>query len=540
LRQVGGFGSGEPTALAVDPRNGNVYAGVVGAIDEFDSNGRPVADSVSGLPNSRFGSLAVDSAGDVFATFPDIGAIDKITNGAANPFASDPQDGASGGFFCIFSSNCPAAGGSSSTSTGTGSTPAISTTGDYPYPPVGVVAADPIAPFVYVGSDNTNDQGFDGACGEGVPAVMCGQACSMANPCVGVKLDDVFGAYDFEFAPSQFLVQQNPLETAFPSGVGPSAMTVDSAGNVYLGSPEVGGPGGPYVFMYDSSGNFLTRIGEFGGPDETVNGVAVDSSGTVYVSTNFAGVIAFTPPQNPGGAYTQSSVIGGTGAGDGAIAVDPNTGDLWVADPGNSRIEEFGIQDPTSTTLTSSANPATTGTPVSYTATIIPASGTATGTVAFTDGGATISGCSAVPVASGQATCTTTYPATGVHTILASYTGSGNFIGSMSSQLSETVLACGASLTGCNLAGGNLAGADLANVQLPGANLKGATLTGANLSGANLKGANLSGANLSGANLSGAILKGANLSGVVWSNTTCPDGTNSNNDQGTCLKDLTP
>ena len=58
------------------------------------------------------------------------------------------------------------------------------------------------------------------------------------------------------------------------------------------------------------------------------------------------------------------------------------------------------------------------------------------------------------------------------------------------------------------------------------------------LVGANLKGANLSGANLSGANLSGANLTGANLSDVTWGNTTCPDGTNSDNDGGTCLGHL--
>ena len=30
------------------------------------------------------------------------------------------------------------------------------------------------------------------------------------------------------------------------------------------------------------------------------------------------------------------------------------------------------------------------------------------------------------------------------------------------------------------------------------------------------------------------VLTGANLPGVTWSSTTCPDGTNSNNDSGTC------
>jgi uncharacterized protein YjbI with pentapeptide repeats len=60
-----------------------------------------------------------------------------------------------------------------------------------------------------------------------------------------------------------------------------------------------------------------------------------------------------------------------------------------------------------------------------------------------------------------------------------------------------------------------------------------------NLTDADLQGVNLNGADLSGANLMGASLEGANTNKVVWSNTTCPDGTNSNTDGGTCQGHLT-
>jgi hypothetical protein len=33
-------------------------------------------------------------------------------------------------------------------------------------------------------------------------------------------------------------------------------------------------------------------------------------------------------------------------------------------------------------------------------------------------------------------------------------------------------------------------------------------------------------------------LSGANLNNVIWSGSTCPDGTNSNNDGNTCLGHL--
>jgi hypothetical protein len=90
-----------------------------------------------------------------------------------------------------------------------------------------------------------------------------------------------------------------------------------------------------------------------------------------------------------------------------------------------------------------------------------------------------------------------------------------------------------ATLAGCNLHGLDLsnailAGADLSSgTDLSNANLNKADLSGANLSFANLSGANLNKADLTGANLTGAITTGANFNEVTWSNTTCPDGTNS-------------
>jgi Pentapeptide repeats (8 copies) len=92
----------------------------------------------------------------------------------------------------------------------------------------------------------------------------------------------------------------------------------------------------------------------------------------------------------------------------------------------------------------------------------------------------------------------------------------------------------GATIQGANLHDGHLAGAILVNANLAGANLNDADLSNALLNGANLSGANLHDANLTGANLTGANLTGANLNGVIWSHTTCPDGTSSGDDGGTC------
>jgi DNA-binding beta-propeller fold protein YncE len=101
----------------------------------------------------------------------------------------------------------------------------------------------------------------------------------------------------------------------------------------------------------------------------------------------------------------------------------------------------------------------------------------------------------------------------------------------------------GATLSGCYLVKANLAKAVASNTNLKAADLAeadlgGTDLTQANLASAILINANLTGANLSGTNLAGAKMTGAILTGVTWSQTTCPDGTTSNDDGGTCVGHL--
>lgn len=103
-----------------------------------------------------------------------------------------------------------------------------------------------------------------------------------------------------------------------------------------------------------------------------------------------------------------------------------------------------------------------------------------------------------------------------------------------------------ASLSGANLSNSNLMQANLSNAYVTNANLTGGALYGTNLTSAALISANLTDANILHANLTNANLTNANLyhatggqvdptTGVTWSNTTCPDGTNSNDDGNTCV-----
>jgi hypothetical protein len=81
----------------------------------------------------------------------------------------------------------------------------------------------------------------------------------------------------------------------------------------------------------------------------------------------------------------------------------------------------------------------------------------------------------------------------------------------------------------------SLVGIDLTSEgYTPGTDFSGLNLTGAHLRNFDAVGAILTNANLTNADLFNATLNGALVNGVIWKNTTCPDGSNSDNDGFTC------
>lgn len=95
-----------------------------------------------------------------------------------------------------------------------------------------------------------------------------------------------------------------------------------------------------------------------------------------------------------------------------------------------------------------------------------------------------------------------------------------------------------ASLPAVKLAGADLTAAQLAGADLKGADLARTKLVNADLSKAILSKATLNGADLTGANLSEAKTRGASFDGTIWSHTTCPDGTNSDDANSSCQAHL--
>lgn len=70
------------------------------------------------------------------------------------------------------------------------------------------------------------------------------------------------------------------------------------------------------------------------------------------------------------------------------------------------------------------------------------------------------------------------------------------------------------------------------------ASLRDADLSNSDLRGANFRNIDLSGTDLTNANLRGADMRFAKIEDVVWANTTCPDGVNSDDARSSCVGHL--
>ena len=107
----------------------------------------------------------------------------------------------------------------------------------------------------------------------------------------------------------------------------------------------------------------------------------------------------------------------------------------------------------------------------------------------------------------------------------------------------------------CDLSGINLAARVAEGLQLPQANLTATDFSSAILTGSNLTEADAAGAkfpsadmtnvqacetNFTNADLLNATTTGAIFDDAFWNNTTCPDGTNSNDNGNTCVGHLQP
>jgi hypothetical protein len=144
-----------------------------------------------------------------------------------------------------------------------------------------------------------------------------------------------------------------------------------------------------------------------------------DGGTTLGTGTLTSGTTTFTTSALAAGSHAITAVYGGDTNYNGSTS---------------AVLTQTVNQAATTTSLASSANPSTYGESVTFTATVTP--GAAMGTVTFMDGATTLG---IGTLSSGTATFTTSTLAGGTHSITAVYGGGGNYAGSTSAMLSQTV-----------------------------------------------------------------------------------------------------
>jgi len=186
-----------------------------------------------------------------------------------------------------------------------------------------------------------------------------------------------------------------------------------------------------------SSSVSVTSVSPAGGPAK--GGTSVTITGTGFTAPPALTGVSF------GGAAAQFTIDSGTqitatsppGTGTVHITVTTPAGTSAATHADQYRYTQSATTM-TTTALSSSANPSAPGQPVTFTATVSPASGTGTptGTVTFSDAGSQIG---TATLHGGTATIATASPlAVGSHAITASYGGDRNFAASTGS-LTQTV-----------------------------------------------------------------------------------------------------
>jgi len=155
-------------------------------------------------------------------------------------------------------------------------------------------------------------------------------------------------------------------------------------------------------------------------------------SGTVtfYDGTNTLG------STQAGGSGQATLVVATLAVGSHSLTATYATSGNWLGSTSTVRTQTVNRASST-TTLTSSVNPASVGQAVTFAARVTTTSAIATGTIQFRDGSTNLA--TVTLDSTGQASFTTTTLAPGNHTMRAVYSGDGNFQSSTSSSLTQTV-----------------------------------------------------------------------------------------------------
>jgi uncharacterized repeat protein (TIGR03803 family) len=260
-----------------------------------------------------------------------------------------------------------------------------------------------------------------------------------------------------------------------------AGLIIDGSGNLY-GTTQQGGPGkfGTVFELVNSSGSYSEKVlygfssSNGDGSQPGYGSLIMDSSGDLFGTTSNGGALkqggTVFELVNSSGTYTESvlySFGGGCGTGLSPYAglVMDLSGNLYGTTTGGgsnglgtvfSLNHLSGSPVPTTTTLTSSINPATAGELLQLTANVMSSYGPATGTVTFSEGSAVLGtqtlscGTAILSIPDAEAL------GIGTYTITAQYNPNVTVLASSSTTLTQTVNEAGVVLTnGNNTLNGN-------------------------------------------------------------------------------------
>jgi uncharacterized repeat protein (TIGR03803 family) len=247
-----------------------------------------------------------------------------------------------------------------------------------------------------------------------------------------------------------------PYTWTVASGTLPKGLTLSSAG-VLSGTPQQYGPGSPFTIQVsDAETPAQTAAASFTLPVQNTLTITTTTMPTAIVGVKYSAAVAATggiPPYTWAAGANLSSL---------GLSIDPSTGvisgiplvaatfqgGVAVADSeGTPAQDSADIILPvasandavSSTTLTTSSATGAVGEQLTFTATVSVSGGTPTGIITFAAGTTTL-GTAKLNV-SGVATLTTTFSATGVYNVIASYNGDDDDLASASKPLTETIVA---------------------------------------------------------------------------------------------------
>lgn len=308
-----------------------------------------------------------------------------------------------------------------------------------------------------------------------IVAVYVGNLNFLTSTSIGLNVNVSLAACSISVAasvnPLIFGTSVNLTATVSGAGATPTGNVTIRAGLAVLGNVTLGGGQGVLLISTLAVG-LLSISADYSGDANYLPCTAPVVIVTVNKSSTTAAVTSSSNPSPLGAPVTYTATVSGSGGTptgnvtfkDGVTVIGTGTlngsglatlvsgslgagthsisatyiGDSNFTGSTSPTLTQTVSQGTSTTTLVSSTNPASSGAPVTFTATVTGAGAVPSGTVTFKDGVTTI-GTGALN-GSGQAALVTSALALGTHSITAVYAGDANFTGSSSSALAQVTV----------------------------------------------------------------------------------------------------